>query len=133
MKQAKDFYLVTKAQQLCEYTIRLTSNCDKFPKKYRFTVSDRMQRVSMDIYEFLLDANRTPLTNAERREGLQSEAVNSCDKLLFYINMCVKLRIISMSSAEFWSKLVSDIKYMTIGWKTKDEERRSAQATRCNS
>lgn len=42
MEQANGFKLITKAQELATYTIKFTSNCNKFPKKYRFTVSDRM-------------------------------------------------------------------------------------------
>ena len=126
MKQGNDLKLITKAQELATYTIKLTSNCNKFPKKYRFTVCDRMQRVSMDIYEFLLDANRTPLSELKDRVRLQTKAINNCDKLLFYIKMCVDLEIITINSAEFWSKLVSDIKFMTISWRTKDKNRQSA-------
>lgn len=87
----------------------------------------------MDIYEFILDANRTPLSEINERYKLQSKAINSCDKLLFYIRMCVEVEIISINSAEFWSKLVSDIKNMTISWRTKDKNRQSAQVVRYNS
>ena len=124
MKQTNDdLKVIVKAKELAVHTIRITSNCGKFPKKYRFTLCDRMQNKAMDIYELLLEANRTFLSNKVARFELQSKAITSCDKLLFYIEMCLELSIIASNSAEYWSKLVSDIKYMTIAWRTKDKER----------
>ena len=69
MKQANnDLKVVIKAKEMAVHTIKITSNCNKFPKKYRFTLCDRMQNKSMNIYEFLLEANRTHLSNIEPRE-----------------------------------------------------------------
>lgn len=124
MKQeSNDLKVIIKAKELAVHTIKLTSNCNKFPKKYRFTVCDRMQNKSMDIYELLLEANRTHLSNILLRNELQTKAILKCDELLFYIEMCLQLNIIQPNSAEYWSKLVSDIKFMTIKWRTKDKER----------
>ncbi len=124
MKQeSNDLKVVIKSKELATHTIKLTSNCNKFPKKYRFTLCDRMQNKSMDIYELLLEANRTHLSNIILRNELQTKAILKCDELLFYIEMCLQLNIIQPNSAEYWSKLVSDIKFMTIKWRTKDKER----------
>ena len=115
--------VIVKAKELAVHTVRLTSNCNKFPKKYRFTLCDRMQNKALTIYELLLEANRTFLTNKVERNSLQTKAITNCDELLFYIELCLELNIIASNSAEYWSKLVSDIKYMTIAWRTKDKER----------
>ena len=124
MKQANDdLKVIVKAKALTVHTIKLTSNCNKFPKKYRFTLCDRMQNKAMTIYELLLEANRTRLSNKAKRSDLQTRAILNCDELLFYIELCLELNIIPTNSAEYWSKLVSDIKYMTIAWRTKDKER----------
>ena len=124
MKQENnDLRVVIKAKELTVHTIRFTSNCNKFPKKYRFTLCDRMQNKAMTIYELLLEANRTHLSTKFVRSELQSKAILMCDELLFYIELCLQLSIIESRSAEYWSKLVSDIKFMTIAWRTKDKER----------
>lgn len=124
MKQANDdLKVIVKAKALTVHTIKLTSNCNKFPKKYRFTLCDRMQNKAMTIYELLLEANRTRLTNKAMRSDLQTRAILNCDELLFYIELCLELNIIVSNSAEYWSKLVSDIKFMTIAWRTRDKER----------
>ena len=118
-----DLKVIVKAKELAVHTIRITSNCNRFPKKYRFTLCDRMQNKAMTIYELLLEANRTMLSNKTARIELQTKAIMNCDQLLFYIEMCLELNIIAANSAEYWSKLVSDIKFMTIAWRTKDKER----------
>ena len=82
-----------------------------------------MQTKAMSIYELLLEANRTFLGNKVARFELQTRAITNCDQLIFYIEMCLELNIIASNSAEYWSKLVSDIKFMTIAWRTKDKER----------
>lgn len=124
MKQeTDDLKVILKAKELTVHTIKVTSNCKKFPKKYRFTLCDRMQNKAMTIYELLLEANRTHLSNRLLRNELQTKAILNCDELLFYIELCLQLNIIESSSAEYWSKLVSDIKFMTIAWRTKDKER----------
>ena len=124
MKPANDdLKVIVKAKQLVIHTIKITSNCNKFPKKYRFTLCDRMQTKAMSIYELLLEANRTFLGNKVARFELQTRAITNCDQLIFYIEMCLELNIIASNSAEYWSKLVSDIKFMTIAWRTKDKER----------
>ena len=127
MKQENnELRVVIKAKELTVHTIKLTSNCKKFPKKYRFTLCDRMQTKSITIYELLLEANRTHLNNSALRNQLQSKVILNCDELLFYIELCLQLNIIEPNSAEYWSKLVSDIKFMTIKWRTTDKERQSA-------
>ena len=116
--------VILKAKDLAEYTFRVTSNCNRYPKKYRFSLVDKMQNKALEIYEYLYEANRTDLKNFKKeRSELQTKAITHYDELLFYIELSMKLNIISMESMEYWSKMVSDIKHMAIAWRTKDKER----------
>lgn len=116
--------VIIKAKDLAEHTLRVTSNCNRYPKKYRFSLVDKMQIKSLNIYEALTEANRTDLTNYKReRLELQTKAITYCDELLFYIELSYKLNIINDKSMEYWSKMVSDIKHMAIAWRSKDKER----------
>jgi hypothetical protein len=116
--------VILKAKDLAEHTLRITSNCNRFPKKYRFSLVDKMQNKALEIYEFLYEANRTDLKSCrEERSELQTKAITHCDELLFYIELSQKLNIINVKSMEFWSKMVADIKHMAIAWRTKDKER----------
>lgn len=116
--------VILKAEELAEHTLRVTSNCRRYPKKYRFSLVDKMSVKSLEIYESLHEANRTDLQMYRReRSELQTKAITYCDQLLFYIEMSMKLNIIDMSSMEYWSKMVTDVKRMTIAWRSRDKER----------
>ena len=54
----QELTVIVKAKQLAVYTITKTSNCKKFPKKYRFTLCDKMQIKALQIYEYLFEANQ---------------------------------------------------------------------------
>lgn len=83
-----------------------------------------MQIKSLNIYEALMEANRTDLKVYKReRLEMQTRAITYCDEVIFYIELSYKLNIINDKSMEYWSKMVSDIKHMTIAWRTKDRER----------
>ena len=123
MDKSKELQVIVKAKELAEHTIRKTSNCKNFPKKYRFTLVDKMQVKSLQIYEKLMEANSTKLADKEKRLELQTQAIIFCDELQFFIELTMRLNIISVREVEFWGNLVSEIKTMTIAWRTRDKER----------
>lgn len=119
-----ELQVILKAKDLAEHTLRVTSNCRRYPKKYRFSLVDKMQNKALEIYEYLHEANRTDLKSYGReRSELQTKAITHCDELLFYIELSYKLNIISDKSMGYWSKLVTDIKRMAIAWRSKDKQR----------
>lgn len=119
-----ELQVILKSMELAEHTLRLTSNCNHYPKKYRFSLVDKMQNKCLGIYESLMEANRTDIRDYKRdRLELQTRAIIYCDEMLFYIELSQKLNIINMKSMEHWSKMVKDIKHMAIAWRKKDKER----------
>lgn len=116
--------VILREKDLCEHTLRVTSNCNRYPKKFRFSLVDKMQNKALEIYEYLYEANRTDLRSYRKeRSDLQTKAITHCDELLFYIELSQKLNIINVQSMEYWSKMVTDIKRMAIAWRTKDRQR----------
>ncbi len=119
-----DLKVILKAKELAVHTLRVTSNANRYPKKFRFSLVDKMQNKSMEIYEMLFEANRTDIKAYKRdRLELQTKAITYCDELLFYIEMSYELHIINSDSMGYWSKMVSDVKHMAIAWRTKDRQR----------
>lgn len=39
--------VILKSKELAEHTLRLTSNCNRYPKKYRFSLVDKMQNKAL--------------------------------------------------------------------------------------
>lgn len=118
-----DLKVIVKAKELAVNTFKLTSNCNRYPKKFRHSLVDRMQIRSMDIYETLLEANR--INNVTRKwdrcEAI-TRAITMCDNMLFYIELSMDLGLLKDSSAAYWSKMVQDVKYMSIAWRTRERQ-----------
>lgn len=113
-----DLRVITKAKELATYTVKVTSNCNNFPKKFRFSVVDKMQNHALEVYEKLLEANRQKINSGKgARMELQTQAITKCDLLLFYIELAFELNIISNARTEYWTGLVGDVKHMTLAWR----------------
>lgn len=113
----------TKAKELMFHTYKLTSNCDRYPKKYRHSLVDRIQLISMDIHKSLLQANRTNnITHKRQRCEYITDAITYCDELLTYIELSMMLKLITDKSAKYWSGLVTDIKHMSLAWRKKEQK-----------
>ena len=120
----EDLKVIAKSKQLAKHTLIVTSNARRYPKKYRFSLVDKMQNKCLCIYESLMEANRTDIREYKReRMELQTKAITYCDEMLFYIELSYELGIINSGGMEAWSQMVKDIKYMTISWRTKDRKR----------
>ena len=118
-----DLKVIVKAKELAVHSFKLTTNCNRFPKKYRHSLVDRMQIKSLDIYESLFEANRiNNMTHKRERCEVITRAITICDELLFYIEMSMNLGLLSGNSTAYWSKMVSDVKYMAIAWRTKERQ-----------
>lgn len=116
------FEIGNKAAYLMEYTITITSNKKRYPPKYRMLI-ERIQRLSFDIYEFVIDANRINLkTSLVERNRLQTKAITACDKLSKFCELSVKLKLIGSDTLCAWQKKICDVKYMTIAWRNKEEK-----------
>lgn len=115
--------VIVKAIKLMEYSMTITSNRKRYPIKY-IQLIKRIQNKSMDIYEFILEANRLNVVSSKiQRLELQTKAITSCDKLSCYIELSMNLNIIGSNTVENWQKQIDDIKYMTIAWREKDKKR----------
>ena len=118
----KELKVIIKAKELAKHTFTLTSNSNRYPKKYRHSLVDRMQLKSLDIYTELFEANRTNnITNKEERLAKISKAITYCDELLFFIELSMQLWLLTDNSTAHWTEMVCDIKYMAIAWRTKEK------------
>ena len=118
-----DLKVLVKAKELAVHTFKLTSNSNRYPKKYRHSLADRLQLKSLDIHDTLMEANRTNnITRKHERCELITQAITYCDELLFYIELSMQLGLLADKSAGYWSKMVTDVKYMSIAWRTKERQ-----------
>lgn len=118
-----DLKVIVKAKDLAVHSFKLTSNCNRYPKKYRHSLVDRIQVKSLDIYETLLEANRiNNVTHKRERCEMITKAITICDEMLFYIELSMLLQLLTDKSAEYWSQMVRDVKYMSLAWRTRERQ-----------
>ena len=118
----KELKVIIKAKELAKHTFTLTSNSNRYPKKYRHSLVDRMQLKSIDIYTELFEANRTSnITDKAERLKKITNAITYCDELLFFIELSMNLGLLTDSSTAYWTEMVCDVKYMAIAWRTKEK------------
>lgn len=115
--------VIVKAKELAVHSFKLTSNCNRYPKKYRHSLVDKIQIKSLEIYETLLEANRiNNVSSKYLRCEMITKAITYCDEMLFYIELSMNLGLLADKSTAYWSKMVSDVKFMSIAWRTKERK-----------
>lgn len=118
-----DLKVIVKAKDLAVHSFKLTSNCNRYPKKYRHSLVDRIQIKSLDLYETLLEANRiNNVSHKRERCEMITQAVTICDEMLFYIELSMMLQLLTDKSAEYWSQMVRDVKYMSLAWRKRERQ-----------
>ena len=63
-KEPSEFNVIVKCKDLIKHTFTITNSTERFPKKYRFTLVNRIQDKAVDIYECALEANEVNLLEA---------------------------------------------------------------------
>lgn len=102
-----------RSRELIDYTITITDNTKRFPKKARFTFVDRMQNMTLDIYRKLAKANEIPIN---KRKEVQVEVLSEINVFLALIEICHKKEYINTITMETWVKKTMDVKYLTAAW-----------------
>lgn len=119
----KELQVIVKAKELALHTMKLTSNCNRYPKKYRHSLVDKMQNKCLDIYTTLYEANRiNNITNKYLRCEKITQGITYCDELLFFIELSMNLELLNDSSAAYWSQMVCDVKHMALAWRKKEQQ-----------
>lgn len=102
------------AEKLCKHTLIITNNLDNFPTKYRFTLVDRVLRISFDIHDYICDANNT--FDMSERVDLIQRSISSCRKMKMYTRMVLEV-LHPKCSVSYWDKLIDNIEKQLRNWK----------------
>lgn len=125
-KEDSEMAVFSKCRDLITHTLQMTNNTKRFPKSMRFTLVNRMQDKVISLYEFILEANEIYPRNAsqkEKRAEKQRLALTYCKELLFYVDLSLQQGYINEKSAEYWTKLILNVKFLTAKWMKVDQQR----------
>ena len=102
-----------RARVLIDYTMTITDNIKRFPKKTRFTFVDRMQNMTLDMYRKLAKANELPLG---MRKEVQIDVLSEINVFLALVEISHNRGYINARTMETWTKKTMDVKYLTGAW-----------------
>ena len=126
----KELVVVTKAKDLCAYVLDVT---EKSPKRFRFTLTSRMQNLSLEIIEQAYRANEVYMAGGNREQAAAQRldyqhSALTATKLLGYMAMLAREQgAILPKQYEQIAKLVSDCQNLLGAWINADRRRMRQQ------
>ena len=114
------------AKELASYTLRITSNEKNFPKRYRFSVVNKIQDKALEVVNCLIMANEIfPNTRLELEQRLlyQKKARAAVRSLMTLMEIAATTFGTNIKTLEYWTKLAKEVYNHTTAWIKKDLER----------
>jgi 23S rRNA-intervening sequence protein len=89
----------------------LVPTLDKFPRRQKFLLGDRIESTALDVLEGLVEATYT------RNRGRMLEAVNlKLDKLRFLFRLSCELQLLDQRRYEHAARGIDEIGRLVGGW-----------------
>lgn len=101
-----------------EFLKWLLPTLEKFPKKSRFTITNRIENMALDIVELLIEAKYSK----EKRPILRKINLH-LEKIRILLRISHEIKLISTKSYNFAGKGINDVGIMLGGW-LKQQERK---------
>ena len=96
----------------------LLTTTEKFPKRVRFTFTNRIGNLALDVVEDLVEARYS------RRKAERLKAINlKLERLRVLLRICHDLRYLPHESYEFAIRSLDEVGRMVGGWTRAQEER----------
>lgn len=120
-----ELVVITKAKDLCDYILTVT---DKSPKRFRFTLTSRLQNYSLDIIEYLILANEVYVSGGNQeyvkeRLRLQRQAMARLKMMGYFANIAAQRQCILPKQFEQISKKIYDCQNLLGAWMNSDRKR----------
>lgn len=118
--------VLTKANELAVYTIRICSNERNFPKRYRWCITAKIVDSAMDISNYANMANSVYVDKPEDyaiRRQYQTRSLAATYSLLNMIDIAYRTFCIEHDRIEYWTRLVVNVQNLLRNWRRGDAER----------
>jgi hypothetical protein len=95
----------------------LLNKTEKFPKKVRFSFSNRIDNLALDILEGIIEARYSK----EKKDVLRRIDLNM-EKLQVLLRMCHDMQYLDHKGYEFATKKINESGKMVGGWRMQQEK-----------
>ncbi len=126
------FEILSKAMDLCVYTITICKNEKHFPKRNRWILTQPIVNEAVAILTNVRYANSVRITEREDylyRRQMQAEAFAHSEALLSLIEIAYNCLNLEPERVEYWTGLVVEVEDKIKGWQRSDRERYKAMLT----
>ncbi len=133
VKNQGDMAVITAAKDLCSYIFEIT---DKSPKKFRFTLTNRLQTCALDVIDNLITANEVYMGSSKRNEferavgirhSAQKKAMTKLKILDYIAQLSMEQGCILPNQYKNITKKLSDCRNLLGGWSNSDQRRLNRQ------
>jgi hypothetical protein len=89
----------------------LIPTIEKFPRKQKFVLGDRIESTALDVLELLIGATYT-----KSRDKMLNEANLGLERLRFFMRLSFELRLIDMRRYEHGARGLDEVGRLVGGW-----------------
>lgn len=116
----------TKAQELCVYTLKITSNAKNFPPA-QDAFTQKIRDAAVEIHTLCWEANNIKVGGSEERYRarleLQARAADRCNALCAMIEIAKPLFHLPSKRATYWIGQVAEVRNQIRAWRESDMKR----------
>lgn len=126
-REETELTVITKANELTAYTIKICSNEENFPKRYRWCITSKIVESAVDIGNNIIKANSIYIRSEDdlaMRRKYQQEAMSETQVLLNMINIAYNTFGIKSNRVEYWTQLVVNVQNLLRNWRKSDSNRK---------
>jgi len=98
--------------KIYDFILWVIPKLEKFPRSQKFLLADRIENMSLDILEFLIEANYS-----QKRAELLERVNLKIDKLRFLMRIAQDIKCIDLRAFEYQARAVDEIGRMVGGWR----------------
>jgi hypothetical protein len=96
-----------------DFLLWLLPQAQKFPRTYRFTLSERIQRKAMDFQDLIVSAGKSQ--GGERRAHLKQADV-ALEQLRFWLRFARELDLLTIGQYEHAARMLVEVGRLLGGW-----------------
>lgn len=119
-----------KANALCCYTLRITSNKKVFTPDFQAALTDKIDETVLNMYTLCWTANNILVNSADdmnRRLELQEQAAVACNILLSLMDIAKSIFHLSSKRVQYWGGLAVEARNLIRAWRESDRKRYAAK------
>ena len=128
-RQEGQLVVLTKAREMCAYTVTICKNEKNFPKCDRWILTQPIVNEALAIMTCVRRANAVRVETQEDynyRRGQQVEASCHAEAMLTLMDIAYETLSVESARIEHWTGLVLDVENLVQKWRRSDKARYSA-------